>query len=174
MIPEVTVWPRPNGLPIARTKSPTCRRSESPIGTAVRLLPEICSTAISVSGSRPINLALKRRLSLVVTSMLFAIFATWAVGQHIALRGIDDDSRARRLGLALDRLLLHVEKPPEHRVLQQRIVLAHSPAHRDADNTRGYPAHDRGDAVHRSAAHFRYRRPGEHQTRVAHHQSDPA
>ncbi len=47
------------------------------------------------------------------------------VGQHIALRGIDDDARADRLGLALDRLVAEVEELAEHRVLRQRVVLAH-------------------------------------------------
>ena len=37
-MPEVTVWPMPNGLPIATTKSPTFTASESPSRIAVRLL----------------------------------------------------------------------------------------------------------------------------------------
>ena len=36
-MPEVTVWPMPNGLPTATTKSPTRSASESASGSAVRL-----------------------------------------------------------------------------------------------------------------------------------------
>ena len=35
-MPLVTVWPMPNGLPIASTRSPTSSASESPIGSAGR------------------------------------------------------------------------------------------------------------------------------------------
>ena len=92
-----------------------------------------------------------------------------------ALRGVNDYPRAGRLGLALDRLLLlQVEETPEQGILQQGVVLANPTAHRDADNTRGHPAHDRGDGLHWSAAHFGYRRPRERRARDARHQSDPA
>src|SRR5262249_12148794 len=104
-----------------------------------------------------------------------AVFRDVAVRQYIALRGIDDDTRSGSLGLTLYwLLLLQVEEAPKERILQQRVVLAHPAAHRDADDTRGHPTDDRGDAVHWSAAHLGYRGPGEHQTRGARRQSDPA
>src|SRR5262249_34711909 len=45
------------------------------------------------------------------------------VGQHVTARGIDDDPRPGRLGLALDRpVSLQSEKAAEHRVLQERVL----------------------------------------------------
>ena len=96
------------------------------------------------------------------------------VGQHITLRSIDDNPGAGRLGLALDRLSLHIEKAPKHGILQQWVVFADPAAHRDADNTRGYPAHHRRDAMERRATHFRDRRARKGRTWGAVHQSDPA
>ena len=52
-IPVVTVWSRPNGLPIAITGSPTCSRSESPRGSTARAEESIFSKARSVGGSVP-------------------------------------------------------------------------------------------------------------------------
>ena len=87
------------------------------------------------------------------------VFDDVSVGQYIALRGVDDHAGTGRLGLALDRLLLlQVEEAPEQRILQQRVVLAHPTAHRDADDARRHPADDRGDGLHRSAADLGYRR----------------
>ncbi len=48
-MPEVMVWPSPNGLPMATTKSLTFSASESPIGTAVKFFASILSNAISVA-----------------------------------------------------------------------------------------------------------------------------
>ena len=60
-IPAVTVPPRPNGLPIAITQSPTRNPSEFPKETAVNFESpgSICNTAISVFASRPMTFALK-------------------------------------------------------------------------------------------------------------------
>ena len=52
-IPVVTVWSRPNGLPIAITGSPTWSRSESPSGSTGRVAASILSSARSVGGSVP-------------------------------------------------------------------------------------------------------------------------
>ena len=138
-MPEVTVWPRPNGLPMAMTKSPTWRRSESPNGTAVRLTAGICSTATSVSVSVPISFAVKRRLSLVDDLDAGRVFDDMAVGQDIALRRVDDDARPGCLALVFLRLLVlrQVEKAAEERVLQQRVLLLDPTAHRDVDDPRG-------------------------------------
>jgi hypothetical protein len=76
-MPEVTVWLSPKGLPIATTKSPTCIFSESPKGIAASCLASICNTAISVSGSVPINLALNCRLFFRVTKIMSALAITW-------------------------------------------------------------------------------------------------
>src|SRR5215813_13082 len=58
-------------------------------------------------------------LSIVLCRDLDAVtvFRDMAVRQHIALRGIDDDSRSGSLGLALDWLLLQVEVAPKQRIL---------------------------------------------------------
>jgi hypothetical protein len=59
MIPEVTVPPKPNGLPIASTMSPTLDISESPqlTGWISTASGSIFRTAISVLGSVPTNSA---------------------------------------------------------------------------------------------------------------------
>ena len=57
-MPEVTVWPMPNGLPIATAKSPTFTASESPSRIAVRFSAGMRSTAMSVPGSEPTSSAL--------------------------------------------------------------------------------------------------------------------
>ncbi len=57
-MPTVTVPPKPNGLPIAITQSPTRKVSESPNGTAGSGLSAFTfKTAISVLASRPITSA---------------------------------------------------------------------------------------------------------------------
>ena len=59
IIPDVTVPPRPNGLPIAITQSPTLALSESPKLTGIKFFfASICNNARSESGSDPIMLAL--------------------------------------------------------------------------------------------------------------------
>ena len=58
MIPDVTVPPSPNGLPMAITQSPTRAVRLSPNFTNGRALPgSILSTARSDGASRPISLA---------------------------------------------------------------------------------------------------------------------
>ena len=50
MIPEVTVPPKPNGLPIAITQSPILALSESPNFTGINFsFVSSCNTAISES-----------------------------------------------------------------------------------------------------------------------------
>ena len=54
----VTVPPRPKGFPIARTQSPTLDLLESASTTGLNLFFDlICKTAISLTGSVPINFA---------------------------------------------------------------------------------------------------------------------
>ena len=76
-MPLVTVWPTPNGLPIASTLSPTSSWSELPSTITGSLSSVIFSTARSVSGSVPITLAWVRRLSLSITSISSAPSTTW-------------------------------------------------------------------------------------------------
>ena len=59
MIPEVTVPPKPKGLPIASTMSPTLDISESPqlTGLIFIISGSIFRTAISVLGSVPTSSA---------------------------------------------------------------------------------------------------------------------
>ena len=69
-MPEVTVWPMPNGLPTATTKSPTSSFELSANGIAVSgvsLGTAIRISAMSVSGSEPTNSACIVRPSLSVT-----------------------------------------------------------------------------------------------------------
>ena len=56
-MPIVTVCPTPNGLPTARTTSPTSSLSLSAIVIAGKFFPSTFSTAVSVAGSVPMILA---------------------------------------------------------------------------------------------------------------------
>ena len=77
MMPPVTVWPTPKGLPMASTWSPTCRVSELPSTTTGSRSRSICSRAKSVSGSVPMILARACRPSLRTTSISSALSTTW-------------------------------------------------------------------------------------------------
>ncbi len=66
-MPDVTVFSRPKGVPMAMTHSPTLRRLTSPTTTAGNLDASIFSTATSVRLSAPTTLALNSRLSVRVT-----------------------------------------------------------------------------------------------------------
>ena len=67
-MPAVTVPPRPNGLPIATTQSPTRAVSLSPKATAVSGLSGFTrSSATSTRSSRPTNSAFNIVLSARVT-----------------------------------------------------------------------------------------------------------
>ena len=56
--PVVSVWSRPNGLPIASTVCPTCRSEDEPIGMGGgSAFGAIFSTATSFSGSAPTTVA---------------------------------------------------------------------------------------------------------------------
>ena len=71
-MPEVTVWRKPKGLPMATTKSPTRNLSELPKGASLSLSSSIAIIATSVSLSVPITLATASRPSLSVTVILSA------------------------------------------------------------------------------------------------------
>ena len=67
-IPAVTVDVKPNGLPTARTHSPTLRASELPIGITGKFSASILMRARSVVSSVPMITASNVRLSLSVIS----------------------------------------------------------------------------------------------------------
>mmetsp|Transcript_46487 Transcript_46487/g.64595 ORF Transcript_46487/g.64595 Transcript_46487/m.64595 type:complete len:228 (-) Transcript_46487:96-779(-) len=78
-IPAVTVPPRPNGLPIATTQSPTRSRSLSPNSTEGSCLPagSILRTATSVFSSVPSSSALNSVSSCSRTVISSASAITW-------------------------------------------------------------------------------------------------
>ena len=76
MMPMVTVWPTPNGLPIASTTSPTLSASEEPKVMAGRFSAFTRSTARSVSGSLPTTLASSLLPSASTTSISSAASTT--------------------------------------------------------------------------------------------------
>ncbi|MNV28791.1 hypothetical protein D3C71_1199940 [compost metagenome] len=76
-MPEVTVWLKPNGLPMATTKSPTRSWSLLPSGSAVSLSAGMRINAMSVSRSEPMNSALTVRPSARVTCTSSALSITW-------------------------------------------------------------------------------------------------
>ena len=69
MIPSVTVSSNPNGLPMARTKSPACTVSESANFSGLTPGSSILSTARSTCESAPTNRAFFVRPSLNCTSI---------------------------------------------------------------------------------------------------------
>ena len=60
MMPIVTVWPTPNGLPMASTTSPTAMSLRCANSMVGRFCRSTFSTARSVSGSLPIRRAFRR------------------------------------------------------------------------------------------------------------------
>src|SRR5215471_498039 len=78
MMPEVTVPPRPKGLPIASTQSPTFVLAESPHVAAGRgAFGSTLSTARSVTASRPTTSACNVVSSDRVTVICSALAITW-------------------------------------------------------------------------------------------------
>ncbi len=76
-MPEVTVWLKPNGLPMATTKSPTRSWSLLPSLMSVRFLRRDAISAMSVSRSEPRNSAFTVRPSASVTCTSSALSMTW-------------------------------------------------------------------------------------------------
>ncbi len=78
-MPLVTVWPTPNGSPIASTRSPTCTSAASSIAiTGSFSAPgSIFSTARSARGSSSNTLAGHSRRSAVTTVISWAPSITW-------------------------------------------------------------------------------------------------
>ena len=76
-IPAVTVEVNPNGLPTAKTHSPTLSASELPMGITGNFSASILMRAKSVVASVPIITASNVRLSLSVISSRSAPSITW-------------------------------------------------------------------------------------------------
>ena len=77
-IPAVTVPPKPNGLPIASTQSPTRSWSELPHLTAVSgFVDSTLSSARSTFGSLPTTFAVSCVLSWRMTVISSASAMTW-------------------------------------------------------------------------------------------------
>ena len=78
IIPEVTVPPKPKGLPIAITQSPILDLSEFPNLTGINFSSaSICRTAMSDNGSFPIIFALYSSSPFTLTKMSSAFCITW-------------------------------------------------------------------------------------------------
>src|SRR5262245_22308053 len=77
MMPIVTVWPMPNGSPIASTRSPIRLFVESANSIAGSCLASTRSTATSLGGSVPTTVAASSRPSLSETRMVSASAITW-------------------------------------------------------------------------------------------------
>ena len=104
MTPTVTVWPRPNGLPIAMTQSPCCICDESPNFASWSGCDGIsvnCISALSVSESWPMTLAayssLRAAAEEATRMILSAPSTTWLL-VSIEAGLVDDEPSARTLG----------------------------------------------------------------------------
>ena len=78
-MPEVTAWPTPKGFPIASTRSPTSRPSESPSTAGWRVAPSSStrSRARSLRSSEATTFAGNSRRSASTTLMAPAFSMTW-------------------------------------------------------------------------------------------------
>ena len=101
-MPMVTVFPRPNGLPMATTYSPTRIGSLWPRETVGMSAGAFCSsrTARSRRSSRPFTLASNSRSSREADLHLRRVLDDVRVGENVSLV-VDDEARAERA------LLLH-------------------------------------------------------------------
>ena len=96
-IPAVTVPPRPNGLPMASTQSPTRAPSESPNCTAGSGLSDFtCSSAMSPRLVAAEHLGLQRGVVLQGHGDLVGAVDHVVIGHHQA-RGVDDEAGAQAL-----------------------------------------------------------------------------
>ncbi len=145
MIPWVTVWPTPNGLPIASTTSPTCNSSELAKSSVGNFSCESLSrsTARSLRGSFSTIWASNSRLSDSDTLTSSAPFDDMHIG-HDQAGGVHHHTGTQRT-LHLFRLLArHPEEAAEDRIIQQRIAVLHHLGGIDVDHRRLNPLHDRG------------------------------
>ena len=126
----MTVFDRPNGFPIATTVSPIRRSEDEPSLIVGRFdtAPRAFSTARSLSASDPTT-SQSSSLPSFVVAMIFD-----APGDHVIVRqddalGVDDDSRAERLGRP--RVLT------EEELVEDRALAAHGLLRGDVDDGGG-------------------------------------
>ncbi len=114
IIPEVMVWSRPNGLPMAKTFCPTSRSSELPIPMGFNMLAGafICRTARSLSGAAPIRAALHVEPSAIVTWMRLASLITW---KFVTMRPLASQTKPDPVPLGISTALR--EKIPRRRAM---------------------------------------------------------
>ena len=151
-MPEVTVWPRPKGLPIATTKSPTSARSESATGylRQVRCLDlqdghvRAWILAHDLGGERAV---VEQR-----DGDLGGVLDHVRVGDDVAVLRIDDHARARALEAPLARHVRDVEEAAEERIVEQRVFLLHRAAGCDVHHRGCHVLQHRSERRHRCFA----------------------
>ena len=125
MMPWVTVWPTPNGLPIASTTSPTCSSSELAKSSVGNFSPAVLDAQHREIRAAVLQHDLGLELALVGERDLDLVGALddVVVGDDQAGR-IDDHARAERaLHLLAGCCAGHAEEAAEDRVVQQRIAV---------------------------------------------------
>ena len=95
MMPIVTVWPTPSGLPTASTTSPTCTASELPSAIGWRPDASTLMSARSLALSVPTIFAASVRPSVISTLDIRGPIDDVVVGEDVAV-GTDDDARPER------------------------------------------------------------------------------
>ncbi len=143
-MPCVTVWPTPNGLPMASTTSPTCKRvgiGEVEMREAlVRILQpqhrEIAALVLEHDLGLELALVGERDLDLV------GALDHVVVGDDEA-GGVDDDAGAERALQLVAVAARHAEEAAEDRVLEQRVAVVHHLGGVDIDHRRRHPLHHR-------------------------------
>ena len=134
-MPSVTVLPRPNGLPIASTTSPTCRLSDAAnviAGRSVRVRLQHGEIGLGIGAAHA-----RRHAAAVGEHELDVVGALdhVVIGDHVAL-GRHDDARAEAR-LPLRRAAVEIgEVAAEQRVVGERIARAHFLARVDVDDRR--------------------------------------
>ena len=109
-MPEVTVWPSPNGLPMAITRSPTSSRLESPNAQLGELLAGDAQQRHVGGGIAADQLGRELAAVLEGDGDPVGVGHDVVVGQDQPAAGIDDHARAGADRAALARLLAAASK----------------------------------------------------------------
>ena len=150
-MPEVTVWPSPNGSPMATTKSPTRRSFEARQRNRLQAVGRDLQHGQVGVRIRADHARLDRAVVVQGHVDVVGALGDMVVGQHIALGRIDDHARAERLLDALARLVRDVEEAPEYRVVEERIAHLHAGLRVDVDHGRRDPVDHRRQSRQRLA-----------------------